>query len=88
MRSVTDYLKSSQYKKHGVTTLDNSPRADINQYRKVDVPQLTAALNDILPTLSFNKSGLIPKSVIYRLLMTPHGSLPTPSSSIAITRPT
>jgi len=66
-RTISTWLY--RYKKHGVTTLDNSPRADINQYRKVDVPQLAEALNDILPTLSFNKSGLIPKSVIYRQLL-------------------
>ena len=58
-----------RYKKHGVTTLDNTPRADINQYRKVDVAQLAEAMNDILPLLSFNKTGIIPKSVIYRQLL-------------------
>lgn len=58
-----------RYKKHGITTLDNKTRCDKNQYRKVQINELAEAINDIIPTLSKNKVGVIPKMALYRQLM-------------------
>lgn len=66
-RTISTWLY--RYKRHGVTTLDNKTRADKNHYRKVELGELAEAINEILPTLSYNKTGLIPKSVIYRQLL-------------------
>jgi len=35
----------------------------------VQVNQLAEALHEVLPTLSLNKSGITPKSVLYRVLL-------------------
>jgi transposase InsO family protein len=58
-----------RYKKRGITTLDNRTRSDKNSYRKVQVNELAEAINDIIPTLSKNKVGTIPKMTLYRQLM-------------------
>lgn len=58
-----------RFKKRGITTLDNKTRADKNRYRKVQLNELAEALNEIIPTLSKNKTGLIPKLTLYRLLL-------------------
>ena len=66
-RTISTWLY--RFKRHGVTTIDNKTRSDKNHYRKIQLAELAEAINDILPTLSFNKTGLIPKSVIYRQLL-------------------
>ena len=58
-----------RFKKQGMTSLDNKTRADKHAYRKVQPNELAAAINELLPTLSFNKTGVIPKSTLYRQLL-------------------
>lgn len=58
-----------RFKKHGVTTLENRARADRNLPRKVAVNQLAEAIHEVLPSLSRNKQGILPKSVLYRTLL-------------------
>ncbi len=66
-RTISTWLY--RFKKRGITTLDNKTRADKNSYRKVQVNELAEALNDIIPTLSKNKTGVIPKLTLYRQLL-------------------
>ena len=58
-----------RHKKHGITTLENKTRSDKDLYRKVQVNQLAEALHEVLPTLAHNKVGILPKSVLYRVLL-------------------
>ena len=58
-----------RHKKHGITTLENKTRSDKHLYRKVQVNQLAEALHEVMPTLSHNKVGIVPKSVLYRVLL-------------------
>jgi transposase InsO family protein len=58
-----------RYKKNGITTLEQKTRADKNTQRKVPVAELAEAFNEILPSLSTNKVGKIPKSALYRTLL-------------------
>ena len=58
-----------RYKKNGITTLEKKTRADKNTQRKVPVAELAEAFNEILPSLSTNKVGKIPKSALYRTLL-------------------
>jgi len=58
-----------RYKKNGVTTLENKTRADKNQYRKIQPDELSEAIREVLPSLSKNKVGNIPKMAIYRQLL-------------------
>ena len=58
-----------RYKKNGITTLDNKTRADKNSYRKIQVNELAEAINEVIPTLSKNKKGRIPKMALYRQLL-------------------
>ncbi len=55
-----------------MTTIDNKTRSDKNHYRKIALNELAEAINDILPSLSFNKTGTIPRSVVYRQLLAKH----------------
>lgn len=66
-RTISTWLY--RFKKHGITTLDNKSRSDKNSYRKVQVNELAEAINDIIPTLSKNKVGTIPKMTLYRQLL-------------------
>jgi putative transposase len=66
-RTISTWLY--RHKKHGITTLDNKSRADKNTYRKVQVNELAEAISDVLPTLSHNKTGIIPKMALYRALL-------------------
>lgn len=66
-RTISTWLY--RFKKRGITTLDNKTRSDKNSYRKVQVNELAEAINDIIPTLSKNKTGIIPKMALYRQLM-------------------
>ena len=58
-----------RFKKHGVTTLENKSRSDKDGYRKVQVNQLAEAIHEVLPSLAQNKGGILPKSVLYRVLL-------------------
>jgi transposase InsO family protein len=58
-----------RFKKHGVTTLENKSRSDKDRYRKVQVNQLAEAIHEVLPSLAPNKVGVVPKSVLYRVLL-------------------
>lgn len=58
-----------RFKKRGITCLDNKTRSDKNNYRKVQVNELSEAISDIIPTLSKNKVGTLPKMVLYRKLL-------------------
>jgi len=66
-RTISTWLY--RFKKRGITTLDNKTRADKNRYRKVQINELAEALNDIISTLSKNKTGVIPKLTLYRQLL-------------------
>jgi len=66
-RTISTWLY--RFKKHGITSLDNLTRADKNTYRKVQLNELAEAINEVIPTLSANKVGAIPKSTLYRLLI-------------------
>ena len=58
-----------RYKLHGVATLENKKRGDKGQPRKLSVSQLAEAIEEVLPVLARNKTGIIPKSVLYRQLL-------------------
>ena len=58
-----------RYKKDGITTMDNKVRADKCQQRKITVAQLAEAINEVLPSLTVNKVGKLPKSTLYRVLI-------------------
>lgn len=66
-RTISTWLY--RFKKCGITSLDTKTRSDKNTYRKVQTNELAEALNEIIPTLSKNKTGTIPKSTLYRLLL-------------------
>jgi len=66
-RTISTWLY--RFKKHGITTLDNKTRSDKNNYRKVQINELAEAINEIISTLSKNKTGIIPKMTLYRQLM-------------------
>ena len=59
----------TRFKKHGMAVLTKKSRGDKNTYRKVKVNELAEAINDVLPTLRFNKTGVIPKMTLYRKLL-------------------
>ncbi len=52
-----------------MTSLETKTRADKCAQRKVQVGELAEAINEVLPTLSANKVGHIPKSTWYRCLL-------------------
>ena len=66
-RTISTWLY--RHKKHGITTLDNKTRADKNTYRKIQVNELAEAINELIPTLSHNKTGTLPKMALYRALL-------------------
>ena len=66
-RTISTWLY--RHKISGITTLENKTRSDKNAYRKVQVNQLAEALHEVMPSLSTNKVGVIPKSVLYRVLL-------------------
>jgi len=66
-RTISTWLY--RFKKHSVIALDSKTRADKNAYRKVQPNELAEALHEILPGLSHNKTGIIPKSTLYRRLL-------------------
>lgn len=66
-RTISTWLY--RYKKHGITTLEPKTRSDKRSQRKIPVSELAEAINEVLPTLSANKVGNIPKSTLYRCLL-------------------
>ena len=66
-RTISTWLYRHQ--KNGVATLENKTRSDKDATRKVRVSQLAEAIHEVLPSLSHNKVGVIPKSVLYRVLL-------------------
>ena len=66
-RTIETWL--CRYNKHGVTSLDKATRSDKNTQRKIRVPELAEAINEVLPSLTLNKVGKIPKSTLYRCLL-------------------
>lgn len=66
-RTIETWL--CRYNKHGVTTLDKQSRSDKNTQRKIPIAELAEAINEVLPSLSLNKVGKIPKSTLYRCLL-------------------
>jgi transposase InsO family protein len=66
-RTISTWLY--RHRKNGITTLENKTRSDKDAYRKVQVNQLAEAMHEVLPTLAHNKVGVIPKSVLYRVLL-------------------
>lgn len=66
-RTISTWLY--RYKTNGITTLETKTRSDKCAQRKVQVPELAEALNEVLPTLSLNKVGKVPKSTLYRCLL-------------------
>jgi len=66
-RTISTWLY--RHRKNGIATLDNKTRSDKDAYRKVQVNQLAEAIHETLPTLLHNKVGVIPKSVLYRVLL-------------------
>lgn len=66
-RTISTWLY--RFKKNGITALDNKTRSDKNAYRKVQPNELAEAINEIIPTLSKNKTGTLPKSIVYYQLL-------------------
>lgn len=66
-RTISTWLY--RHKLYGVATLEPKPRWDKSRHRKVEVNQLAEAIHEIIPTVSKNKVGQIPKIVLYRLLL-------------------
>lgn len=66
-RTISTWLY--RHKKNGIATLQNKTRSDKDAYRKVRVNQLAEAIHEVLPRLAPNKTGVIPKSVLYRVLL-------------------
>ena len=58
-----------RHNKHGIATFDKKTRSDKNAQRKVSLAQLAEAMHEVLPNLSLNKVGKIPKSTLYRCLI-------------------
>lgn len=66
-RTISTWLY--RFKKHGMTALDNKTRSDKNGYRKVQINELAEAIQGVLPSLKKNKTGVIPRSTLYRVLL-------------------
>lgn len=66
-RTISTWLY--RHRKNGIATLENKTRSDKDAYRKVQVNQLAEAIHETLPSLTHNKVGVIPKSVLYRVLL-------------------
>ncbi len=58
-----------RFKKDGITSIDSKTRSDKHSHRKIQVSELAEAIRETLPTMSKNKSGIFPKSTVYRKLM-------------------
>lgn len=49
--------------------MDKKSRSDKDTQRKVSLPQLAQAINEVLPSLGLNKVGKLPNSVLYQVLL-------------------
>lgn len=58
-----------RFRKHGMATLEKKTRSDKHAYRKVKVNELAESISEVLPSLRFNKTGVIPKMALYRKLL-------------------
>jgi len=58
-----------RYKLKGLTSLEKKTRSDKRTYRKVQPAQIAEAIHEIMPLLKPNKVGVIPKSVLYSLII-------------------
>ena len=58
-----------RHKLYGIATLQPKPRSDKRRTRKVQVGQLAEAIHEVLPTLSTNKVGQVPKVALFRQLL-------------------
>ncbi|MFC3121116.1 DDE-type integrase/transposase/recombinase [Agaribacter flavus] len=66
-RTISTWLY--RYKKDGITTMEKKTRSDKTKQRKVQVSELAEAITEVLPSLSLNKVGKLPKSVLYQVLL-------------------
>lgn len=66
-RTISTWLY--RFKKRGITSVDNKTRSDKNSYRKIQVNELAEAINEVIPSMRKNKSGVFIKSTLYRLLL-------------------
>lgn len=66
-RTISTWLY--RYKKDGITTMEKKTRSDKATQRKVQVSELAEAISEVLPSLSLNKVGKLPKSVLYQVLL-------------------
>lgn len=66
-RTISTWLY--RYKKNGIATLQTQTRSDKNHYRKIQPNELAEAINDLVPALGKNKSGVLPKMTLYRQLI-------------------
>ena len=66
-RTISTWLY--RYKKNGITVLEKKPRSDMHLQRKININELAEAISEVLPTLSKNKVGQLPKSAVYRCLL-------------------
>lgn len=66
-RTISTWLY--RFKKHGMIALDRKTRADKNHYRKIQLNEVAEAINEVIPTMSKNKKGNIPKMALYRRLL-------------------
>lgn len=66
-RTISTWLY--RYKKDGITTMEKKTRCDKATQRKVQVSELAEAISEVLPSLSVNKVGKLPKSVLYQVLL-------------------
>ena len=66
-RTISTWLY--RYKKNGITTLEKKSRSDKHRQRKVNICELAEAIHEVLPLLTKNKVGQLPKSAVYRCLL-------------------
>lgn len=66
-RTISTWLY--RYKKNGITTLEKKSRSDKHRQRKVNINELAEAIHEVLPLLTKNKVGQLPKSAVYRCLL-------------------
>ena len=65
-RTISTWLY--RFKKHGVVSMDRKTRSDKYTQRKVKANELAEAIHELLPQVRPNKTGQIPRMVLYTLL--------------------
>lgn len=65
-RTISTWLY--RFKKYGVVSMDKKTRSDKYTQRKVKANELAEAIHEIMPYLRPNKTGQIPRMVLYRTL--------------------